>query len=106
MRRFLRCAPQPFLPLIVSALLLAAGNPVWAQDRHVDTEVALSHLINKVDAVVPDEARAKKIGGPVIADVTIGVEGKVLSLTIRAAPSCFGRKLKGRSGNGASSPSR
>jgi TonB family protein len=52
----------------------------------VDTAVALSHAIKKVDAVVPDEAKARKIGGPVIADVTIDASGKVSSLTILSGP--------------------
>ncbi len=79
-------APQAFLPLVVSALLLAAGNLVGAQVRRVDTEMALSHVVKKVDAVVPDEARARKIGGPVIADVTIDARGKVSSLTMLSGP--------------------
>jgi tetratricopeptide (TPR) repeat protein len=86
MRSLLLRTPRTLLPLIVSALLLASINPARAQPR-VETDVALSHVIKKVDAVVPGEARAKKIGGPVIADVTIGAGGKVLALTILSGPN-------------------
>jgi hypothetical protein len=69
------------LPLVVPALVLAVSAFATGQDRRVDTAIDLSHVIKKVDAVVPDEAKVKKIGGPVIADVAINTKGTVSSLT-------------------------
>ena len=77
---------RPILSLVVPTLILAISTFATGQDRRVDTAVALSHVIKKVDAAVPDEAKAKKIGGPVIADVTIDAKGTVSSLVILSGP--------------------
>ena len=67
---------------------MAVAVSVAAQsgDR-IDTKVALAQLMTKVDPVVPAAAAAAGVGGVVIADVTIGVNGRVLDVSILGGPA-------------------
>jgi outer membrane biosynthesis protein TonB len=56
-----------------------------AQER-VDLKVARAQVVKKVDPVWPAEAAAAKIGGLVVADVTIGAHGRVTAVTILSGP--------------------
>jgi TonB-like protein len=48
----------------------------------VDTNEALGHVVSKVDPVVPTAVTVAKIGGNVIADITVRPDGSVESVTI------------------------
>ncbi len=69
--------------LSISAPFLAAvqGGP-----PRVSTEVALKQLVKRVEPIVPPEAAAARVGGPVIADLIVGPKGAVESVTILAGP--------------------
>jgi TonB family protein len=69
----------------VLALVLLAGDVV-AQERRepirVGSNVQESKLIHKVDPVFPDTAKAARVSGVVILQLTVGVEGNVLEAQV------------------------
>jgi len=67
-------------------LLAALSLAAQALDR-IDTKVALAQVITKFDPDVPAAAAAARVGGVVIADVTIGVNGRVSSVSILGGPA-------------------
>ena len=67
-------------------LLATLSLAAQALDR-VDTKVALAQVITKLDPDVPAAAAAARVGGVVIADVTIGVNGRVSSVSILGGPA-------------------
>ena len=75
--------PRFFLSCLAVAIYLSSTAEVAAQgvDR-VDTKVALAQVVTRVDPIVPPDAAKARIGGAVIADVTIGVNGRVTSIAI------------------------
>lgn len=77
----------PRRPVLVFSLLIAGTSLTDAQGpRRVDTAVALTHVVKKVAPEVPPEAAKAKVGGMVIADVTISAAGTVSSITILDGP--------------------
>jgi TonB family protein len=77
-------ATSPLLMLALTAPLLFV--PVQTGPSRVPTDVAMKQLIKRVDPIVPPEATAARVGGPVIADVIVSPKGTVESVTILAGP--------------------
>ena len=75
---------SPKLPRALLLLaLLACSRSVGAQaPRRVETSAALAQIVKRVEPVVPPEAAKARIGGAVIADVTINPTGAVSTVTI------------------------
>ena len=75
-------------PAAVLCVLLAGVSAVKAQaPRRIDTAVALTQIVKRVDPIVPPEAAKAKVGGDVIADVIINPAGAVASVTILSGPA-------------------
>jgi TonB family protein len=71
---------------LVVCLAVDASLAAQTADR-VDTKAALAQVITRVEPQVPAAAAAAKTGGVVIADVTIGVNGRVSSVSILGGPA-------------------
>ena len=54
----------------------------FQQPSRVDTNEAIAHVVSKVDPVIPAAVTAARIGGNVIADLTVRLDGSVESVTI------------------------
>jgi tetratricopeptide (TPR) repeat protein len=68
-------------------LLALMGSPPAARAQaRVPTEDAMKQLIKRVDPIVPPEAVAQKVGGPVVADIIVSPKGTVESVRILAGP--------------------
>jgi TonB family protein len=65
---------------------LALADGVAQTLERVDTKVALAQVLKKVDPVVPPVAQSARVGGTVIADVTISATGRVTAVNILAGP--------------------
>ena len=65
---------------------LASADVVAQTLERVDTKVALAQVLKKVDPVVPPAAQRARVGGPVIADVTVSATGRVTAVNILAGP--------------------
>jgi len=70
---------------VALAACLLVATVASAQER-VDTKAALAQVVKKVDPVWPAAAAAAKVGGLVVADVTIDVDGRVSAVTILGGP--------------------
>jgi TonB family protein len=64
---------------------MVAGLAAQSLDR-VDTKVALAQIVKRVDPIVPPVAQSLRVGGTVIADVTISATGRVTAVNILAGP--------------------
>jgi TonB family protein len=69
------------------AALAASSTPLPSADVEVSKGVTEGALIRKVDPVYPMQARAERISGPVVLEITIGTDGSVREMkTISGEP--------------------
>jgi hypothetical protein len=87
-------AHHPNLPLLLIksrfafvvrlTCLLFTITPILHSQNRVETREALTHVVKRVEPVLPQEAVAARVGGTVYADVIIRADGTVESVEILA----------------------
>lgn len=68
--------------LTVALVLVVGALPPQTAPVRIETAEALAQIERRVEPVVPQAAAAARIGGDVIADVTVGLQGTVTAVTV------------------------
>jgi TonB family protein len=89
-------ADMQFVPAVLIVLHSQTDSTAQSGDQpqRVETDVAIQNLVKKVDPIIPPLAKQAGIGGTVVLEVGIAIDGKVASVKVLSghpmlAPACI-----------------